>query len=67
MNFSGDANDNDGTFSFAWDFGDGSPAVTNDLAPSHTFTDPGTYSVTLTVTDDRGATTVSAVRTITVS
>ena len=67
VNFSGDANDNDGTFSFSWDFGDGTAAVTDDLAPSHTFVDPGTYEVTLTVTDDRGSVTTSAVRTITVS
>ena len=65
--FTGNAADSDGTFSFSWDFGDSSPAVTNDLTPSHTYTSAGTYHVTLTVTDNRGAVTVSAVRTITVT
>jgi PKD repeat protein len=65
--FTGDAADSDGTFSFRWDFHDGSPPETADLTPSHTFTNPGTYGVTLTVTDDRGAVTVSAARTITVT
>ncbi len=55
VNFTGDAADSDGSFSFAWDFGDGSPPVTDDLAPSHTFTGAQTYTVTFTVTDDRGS------------
>ena len=67
VNFTGTANDSDGTFSLSWDFGDGSPPVTNSLSPSHTYTDPGTYDATLTVTDDRGAVVVSNVRTITVN
>ena len=66
VNFTGLAGDSDGSFSLSWDFGDGSPPVTDTLSPSHTYTDPGTYDATLTVTDDRGAVTVSAVRTITV-
>jgi surface-anchored protein len=67
VNFSGTAADSDGSFGFVWDFDDGSPTVNDTLAPSHTFTDPGTYDVTLTVTDDRGSVVVSAPRTITVS
>jgi PKD repeat protein len=67
VNFTGSAADSDGTFSFAWDFDDGSPSVTNTLTPSHAFTNPGTYHVTLTVTDDRGSVVTSAPRTITVS
>lgn len=35
--------------SVAWDFGDGTPASTN-TSPSHTYTAPGTYTVTASVT-----------------
>ncbi len=37
----------------SWDFGDGSPADTSS-SPTHTYTSPGTYSVRLIVTTDRG-------------
>ena len=36
-----------------WDFGDGSTSTEQN--PTHTFDEPGTYPVTLTVTDDGGA------------
>lgn len=42
---------------WTWDFGDSSSGATNQshaTNPSHTFTSPGTYTVTLTVTDDQG-------------
>lgn len=42
---------------FTWDFGDGSPAVSGTLAPTHTYADDGLYTVTLTATDKDGATT----------
>ncbi len=49
------SSDSDGTVaSYLWDFGDGS---TSTLAePAHTYAAAGTYSVTLTVTDNEGAT-----------
>ena len=47
--------DGDGTIvSYAWDFGDGGSSTQAD--PSHTYLQDGTYSATLTVTDDNGAT-----------
>jgi len=57
--FTGTAADSDGSFSLAWDFGDGSPPVTDSLNPTHIYTSTGTYAATLTVTDDRGAVAVS--------
>jgi len=66
VSFTGDVNDNDGSFGFSWDFGDGSAAVTDDLAPTHIFNNSGTNTVTLTVTDDRGS-VATATRTITVN
>jgi|GEM_PF-4899032 len=40
---------------YEWDFGDGEP-VDSGLTASHTFTNEGIYTVTLTVTDDLSAT-----------
>ena len=48
--------DADGTIvGYSWDWGDGSPIGTS-ANPSHTFAAPGTFIVTLTVTDNLGAT-----------
>ena len=41
------------THTILWDFGDGS-MVSNTLTPNHVYTIPGTYVVSLTVTDDDG-------------
>ena len=41
---------------YSWDFGDGSPVdTTSGAVAHHTFADPGTYDVTLEVTDATGA------------
>ena len=40
---------------YNWDFGDGSPNNTS-VRPKHAYSNPGTYNVTLTVTDEDGAT-----------
>lgn len=37
-----------------WTFGDGSPEVTDQVNPSHTYVMANTYQVTLTVTDNGG-------------
>ena len=56
VNFDGSAShDPDGEIiSYDWDFGDGT--IGSEDTVSHTFSDPGVYTVTLTVTDDQGAT-----------
>jgi YVTN family beta-propeller protein len=42
---------------FAWSFGDGATAPSGGPSPSHAFTAPGSYAVTLTLTDNEGCST----------
>ena len=59
------SSDSDGTIiSYAWNFGDG--GVGSGSGITHGFASAGIYTVTLTVTDDKGA-TASIVQNITVS
>ena len=53
--FTDASGDDDGSIvSRSWDFGDG--AASSEANPSHAYTAAGAYDVTLTVTDDDGAT-----------
>ncbi|HXI33126.1 MAG TPA: PKD domain-containing protein [Gemmatimonadales bacterium] len=54
-NFTNQSSDPDGSIaSSSWDFGDGQTSTT--ASPSHTYAAAGSYTVTLTVTDNQGAT-----------
>ena len=53
--FTDTSKDDDGTIvGWQWNFGDG--ATSNERNPEHTYADPGHYDVSLTVTDNDGAT-----------
>lgn len=52
------------SLSFTWNFGDGSPAVPGGSTINHTYVTPGTYSATLTMTDNVGFQHSSIVATV---
>lgn len=54
------SSDADGSLvAWHWDFGDGASA--DEADPAHNYTTPGTYTATLTVTDDQGAAAIATV------
>ena len=59
IHFRGEAVDPDGrVVIWAWDFGDGSTLCCDEPNPTHEYSSPGDYLVTLSVTDDDGLTSV---------
>lgn len=54
VSFSNQSSDSDGSIvKTAWNFGDNSTSITT--APTHSYAQAGSYQVTLTVTDNKGA------------
>lgn len=53
VNFTDLSTPQDSLISWQWDFGDGSP-FSNQPNPTHTYTQPGSYLATLTVTTNSG-------------
>ncbi len=54
-------NNSTGGVTFTWNFGDGSPLV-NTFSANHTYTLPGTYTVTLTIVDSNSCNIVDTVQ-----
>jgi PKD repeat protein len=65
VNFAGTATGGKPTYSYSWNFGDGS-AVSTTQNPSHTYSTAGTYTATLTVTDSSSP-ALTATSTVTVT
>lgn len=53
LDASGSSDPENGTLTYLWDFGDGTPSSTEE-SPSHTYTDVGKFTAVVTVTDDYG-------------
>jgi len=65
-NFTSTSNDPDGLIaSYSWAFGDGGTSAAQN--PSHTYAGGGGYTVTLTVTDNQGATSAPTSKSVTVT
>ena len=65
-NFTSTSSDPDGTIaSYSWNFGDGATSTLQN--PSHTYAAGGSYTVTLTVTDNQGASSAPFSRSVAVS
>ncbi len=54
-----------GDYSVLWDFGDGNTST--DFSPTHSYTNPGTYTVTLTVINGPGTANCQDVATATIT
>jgi PKD repeat protein len=52
--------------SYSWNWGDGTPGSTG-VSPTHTFAVPGEYTVTLTVTDNYGLTSLASTESVQVA
>ena len=55
----GSSDPEESDLTYSWDFGDG--ATSDQAKPSHTYTRAGTFTATLTVTDEAGATATANV------